>query len=365
MKISILGYGFTAWGGGLDFLKFIASAIDMIGTGQIVFPAAPDSRDEVEAHIRRRFGDLGLELCFCGPRIEDQYAAVRGFKADVVLPCIYPPKGFDIPWIGYLYDFQHRHHPEFFTATDMRSRDQEFADMLGQAKHAVANSRAAINDAHNYFGEFPAKLHAMPFSPYPEMGWLESDLDVREKYGVDRPYFMISNQFWIHKDHPTALRALAKTEDCLLVLTGAVEDHRSPQYPYQLQAIVEQLGIGPRLRVLGYIPKMDQIALVKHSLAMIQPTKFEGGPGGGAVYNAIALGVPCLVSDIPVNREIDCGDVNFFPLGDSDALAGLMTARLTPSPRPAYEKLIGDALARHRRLGRMLLDVCQQAIDDA
>jgi glycosyltransferase involved in cell wall biosynthesis len=363
MKISILGYGFVSWGGGLDFLKFFASAIDLAGgQGQIIFPVGEDRRDEIETQLRERFGDLNLELCFA----KDQFAAAKAFGADVVLPCIYPPpKDFDIPWVGYVYDFQHRHLPHLFDESTMRSRDQEMATMLYEADHSICNSRDVLNDAKHYFGGFRSKLHAMPFSPYPEQGWLESDLDVRAMYGIDRPYFMVSNQFWVHKDHATALKAFAKIEGALLVLTGAMEDHRAPQYMHQLQAIVEETGIGPNIRVLGYIPKDHQVALIKHSLAMVQPTRFEGGPGGGAVYNAIALGVPALVSDIPVNREINCGDVDFFPPGDVDALAALMTQRLTPAPRPAYEKLVRDALARHRNLGLTLLDVCQQAIDDA
>ena len=51
----------------------------------------------------------------------------------------------------------------------------------------------------------------------------------------------------------------------------------------------------------------------------------EGGPGGGAVYNALCLGITCLISDIRVNREIIGYDnVYFFNPNNSSELAKLM-----------------------------------------
>lgn len=61
-----------------------------------------------------------------------------------------------------------------------------------------------------------------------------------------------------------------------------------------------------------YIAKLDQIALLKKSIAVIQPTLFEGGPGGGASYDAISLGKPLIVSDIKVNQEIEQSERVFF-----------------------------------------------------
>lgn len=373
MRISVLGYGFVAWNGGLEFLRFITSALraadpTRLHRKQIVFPTSGLMDDHAEAVLRERFADQAgdFEFCFCGPDYADQFDGATQFGADVVLPCLYPPPpGFTTPWIGYLYDFQHRHYPSWFTVEEMRNRDQDYADLLHQAPHAIANSHDVVVDARRFFGAFPAKLHALPFSPNAEAGWIEHDEDVRAKYGIDRPYFMVSNQFWVHKDHPTALRAFGKYlgqgGGGLLVCTGEVCDYRSPQYPQQLQALVEQYGLGPHLRVLGLIPKLDQVSLIKRALAMIQPTLFEGGPGGGAVYNAIALATPALVSDIPVNREITCGDVRYFPPGDAGVLAALMLAQ-TPTVRPSNTDLLVRSHFRRRGLGEALFEIIEQAV---
>ena len=84
-----------------------------------------------------------------------------------------------------------------------------------------------------------------------------------------------------------------------------MEDYRFPEHINNLQREIDELGIADQVHFLGHIPKADQIAIMKGSLAVLQPTLFEGGPGGGSVYDAVSLGVPALLSDIPVNREIE------------------------------------------------------------
>ena len=87
-------------------------------------------------------------------------------------------------------------------------------------------------------------------------------------------------------------------------------------YSSATSASFEKAGIKDRVQILGLIPKRDQIELLKHSCALIQPTLFEGGPGGGAVYEAFSLRVPAIVSDIPINRELPADDLHhFFPGG--------------------------------------------------
>ena len=72
-----------------------------------------------------------------------------------------------------------------------------------------------------------------------------------------------------------------------------------------------------RIRILGLIPKYDQIQIMRGAVAVIQPTLFEGGPGGGAVYDAVSIGTPVILSDIPVNREVEAGRglIQFFRPG--------------------------------------------------
>ncbi len=60
---------------------------------------------------------------------------------------------------------------------------------------------------------------------------------------------------------------------------------------------------------------------MKNCIALIQPTLFEGGPGGGSVYNAISVGKKCIVSNIKINKEIVDNNVLFFKAGNNQNLA--------------------------------------------
>ena len=109
------------------------------------------------------------------------------------------------------------------------------------------------------------------------------------------------------------------------------------------------------MHILGLIPKRAQIELLKGAVALVQPTLYEGGPGGGAAFDAIALDVPVLASDIPVNREIEGGDVRFFPPTDDKELAQLMSAAIGHAPvRRPPETLLAAGQAKIAAAGETL-----------
>ncbi|MGK7630644.1 glycosyltransferase, partial [Salmonella enterica] len=141
-----------------------------------------------------------------------------------------------------------------------------------------------------FVGDFSANLHALPFSPCPELNWLNDNSDLIDKYAIDKDYFIICNQFWKHKDHSTAFKAFKKyieiNPDVYLVCTGATQDYRFPGYFDELMCLLKKLGISEKVKILGHIPKLEQIELIKNSIAVIQPTLFEGGPGGGITFDA-------------------------------------------------------------------------------
>jgi glycosyltransferase involved in cell wall biosynthesis len=117
-----------------------------------------------------------------------------------------------------------------------------------------------------------------------------------------------------------------------------MDDSRDPTYVSTLLARVHDLGIRERCKFLGLIPKIDQIQLVKLATAVVQPTLFEGGPGGGTIYDAVSLGRPTIVSDLPANREIEEHVTCFFdPASPKQLLNAILRLRVEalalPSPR--------------------------------
>jgi glycosyltransferase involved in cell wall biosynthesis len=64
--------------------------------------------------------------------------------------------------------------------------------------------------------------------------------------------------------------------------------------------------------------------IMKHAAAVVQPTRYEGSPGGGEVEDAVAVGMQAIVSDIPVNLEIEDDSVLFFHTGNEKDLSAKM-----------------------------------------
>lgn len=407
ITVGILSHGFIGWGGGLDFirhmlcfldeeqkydshlrkililpketfldrLKLIAypcrNLIKQLITGQgLAWKRRPGFSSQ---YLKRNFADFSetSDIFFSAPNLQAQIRAAIGCGANVVFPCMtIPPENIQLPWVGYLFDFQHHYLPEFFSKEEIESRNKAFFEMLNSAKHIIVYGEEVVRDADRFYPGHTAKLHALPFCPCPQPEWLSNNVDVQKKYQIERPYFLVSNQFWKHKDHATAFSAFG--EYCMkggqadLICTGSTDDYRFPGYFSELLQLIRKLNLENRIKILGHISKADQISLMRNSLAVVQTTLFEGGPGGGCVYDAISLGVPTIVSDIPINRELTCGNITFFPASNAHKLAAALLAMgLNPYPREMEEELLRKGLERRRLAGRMLKNILQEAIRDA
>src|SRR5262249_46530555 len=134
-----------------------------------------------------------------------------------------------------------------------------------------------------------------------------------------------------------------------------MEDYRAPNYVPHLLARVEHLRVAQDCVFLGLIPKRDQIAIMRSAIAVVQPTLFEGCPGGGAVYDAVSVGTPVIASDIPVNREIaQLIDILFSP---SDSAALLKAMRFMESEqkvRKSASTLLAEGRERRQQCGRVI-----------
>src|SRR5262249_18351656 len=127
--------------------------------------------------------------------------------------------------------------------------------------------------------------------------------------------------------------ALAMAPDAPpLAFTGREEDHRDPDYGPSMLRLAAELGLGERARFLGFLPREDQLGVMRGAVAVVQPSLCEGW--STVVEDARAVGRPVLASDIAVHREqLGEGAELFDPL-DPGALAALLS-RYTASDPPA------------------------------
>jgi glycosyltransferase involved in cell wall biosynthesis len=399
IKVGILGHGFIEWGGGIDFIRIISESLVAVDDNieiHFLFPiAGPNYQTRLQLRRVKKiiYNIIGksynLNMTPQSHHLEELVTSISrntylhkidtGMRAiqkisslnkiDILLPSINPLKNQKIPWIGYLYDYQHAYYPEFFSKEEIASRNIQFKRMLSEASHVIVNAKSVLDDIKKYNPEHQAKIICLPFSAAPKIKWLKLPLIKLDKYRIKDEYFIISNQFWQHKDHITAWHAFAlvlkKYPNVQLVCTGETYDYRNPKHFKNLMELADQLKIAHKILILGLINKDEQVGLIRSAIAMIQPSLFEGGPGGGAVYDAVSLGVPCIVSDIKVNRELKEPIVTFFKAGDQKSLAQVMLKKLYNKEiktATEAEDLIALGVMRRKECGEKLIEIVKNII---
>lgn len=390
-KIALLGHGFLGWGGGIDFLKAYLAPLQSLNNTEIyliIMRQDPsiiqvknvvrwtfgrhtvDSNVQELENIAEQFEALGVNVIFCNYccRIDLRRSLKNCIKhndIDIVFPTLINlGENFPVPWVVYLPDFQHKYYPEFFSKKECLWRDKNFGKILREAQAVIVESEDTKKDIFRYYPNTKARVYVMPYTAIPEKEWLYLDDVNIAKYRLERPFFLVSNQLWMHKSHITAIEALAKLRedgyDIDLVCTGKTEDYRNPNYYNDIKKEIDRLGVTDYIHFLGYIPKLEQIKLLKNSIAAVQPTLFEGNPGGGIAYNAVAMGVPIILSDIPVNLELKSEFAVFFEAKNVDDLAAKMEELiLTRSKYKEYtsQQLVQQGKARLQKLSEAVAEI--------
>lgn len=400
IKFAFLGDEITHWIGGIDFLRLCASGIKSVTCANeldVLLPRKelktiflnkavalkrstfsrmrihrPASIIPSQEHLIDSLSSMGssVNIIPCARSPQGMATAMKKRNIDCIFPCMHSlGKNFPLGWVGYIADLQHKRLPQFFGEKDCHQRDTTYQALLREARSIVVNAQNVVEDLVEFYPDHRAKIFALPFCP--PLNVLE---DVEDKellsYGLPDRYFLVSNQFWVHKSHRTVFEAVAMLtrdgHDVHVVCTGNQHDYRRPQHFSELQQYVRDNGIGNKVHFLGVIPKRHQLAIMRRSIAVIQPTLFEGGPGGGAVYDAVSTGTPAIVSDIRVNKEIDIGIVEFFQAGSADSLAERMLSYMKIPPRRlTRQETLALLTERRMKMGEILLQSCSYALQSS
>lgn len=133
-----------------------------------------------------------------------------------------------------------------------------------------------------------------------------------------------------HKNLALLIEAFSRLPgtDIELVLVGRLDQLRNPDTRV---ALLVQAAEG-RIRFLGEIDDKALVSLVASATALVLPSLYEGF--GLPPLEAMAVGCPTIVADIPGLRET-CGDASvFFNPKDADALVA------------ALDRILSDAALR-------------------
>ena len=208
--------------------------------------------------------------------------------------------------VSWFPDFQHRFYPEYFSKFNIFFRELRVKRMLNRTHSLVLSSQDAYDHLQRFYS-VPQTLpvHILRFVSQIEKPTNLDYVTIAATYQVDKPYFIVSNQFYIHKNHWIVLKAILELkkerDDFLVVFTGKEEDYKVTNFVAGLKSFVSEQELSGHIRFLGVIPRDHQILLMSHALAVIQPSKFEGW--STVVEDAKSLQSQLILSNIPVHQE--------------------------------------------------------------
>jgi glycosyltransferase involved in cell wall biosynthesis len=152
-------------------------------------------------------------------------------------------------------------------------------------------------------------------------------------YGLPERYSYLPNQFWLHKNHLLVIEALALLKQAghsiVVAASGKQIDPHKPQHFLHISEQLHAKGLVDHFRMLGLIPYEHVAPLMVGSVAVLNPSLFEGW--STTVEEARALHVPLVLSDIPVHKEQASGLARFFDRSSAESLAkALLSVWLSP-----------------------------------
>jgi glycosyltransferase involved in cell wall biosynthesis len=146
----------------------------------------------------------------------------------------------------------------------------------------------------NKVRHIPPGVDVMQFRPG------KPDSELRRSWGFPEQSTIVAHvaNFVSVKNHPHLVRALAEAEeDIVLVLAG---EYMDAPYVAEVRALVDQLGLKDRVRFLGNVKDTPALLCAVDIFAFCSHQ--EACPV--AVLEAMACGLPCVVTDIPAMSDI-------------------------------------------------------------
>ncbi len=268
---------------------------------------------------------------------------------------VFPVKGRKLaapglPWIPWVVDFQHKYFPDFFTKEYVAEREALHIWLIQNSPRVVLSSQSALEDCDAAYPGHREKLHVLRFRSVPVPQWFEGDpARMVRRYEIPAKFIVAPNQFFAHKNHRTLFEAIAiardRGHDVHLVCTGQTEDFRDPGHFPRLQQQIKDRGMEKHIRILGLIPRLEQVQLIRAAAAVVQASLFEGW--STVVEDARALGKRIFLSDIPVHREQNPPGVTYFDPNRPEALADAIGDTWAQLPSPAPLETAAEAEQRH------------------
>lgn len=296
-------------------------------------------------------------------------AFLREHRVDCAFSSTHFGWRFSTPLLTWIPDFQHLHLQEMFSPQEVQRRSRVYSQIASHSDRIILSSQNAVRDFERFAPHAVRKARLLSFvAQTPAEAYSQDPAWICDHYHLPRRFVYLPNQFWKHKNHKTVIDALAyvvkKRPEMAVVCTGSTSDHRDPLYFARLLESVSVSGVRDNLILLGFVPHTHVFLLMRQSLAVLQPSLFEGW--STTVEEAKSLGKRMILSDIAVHREQDPPQVVFFdphePLALADCLVTVFD-EVRPGPDHELEELAQEQLPKRTvEFGRSFMQIVEEVV---
>ena len=247
---------------------------------------------------------------------------------------------YSYPWFP---DFQHLHYPNNFS---LLNRILKKINIIFAAEHATKIILSSI-DSRKDLKKISKKaynksvVNSFAFNLI-NKNKIVSFKKIKKKYKIKNNFFYLPNQYFVHKNHIVVLKALKellknkKNKDILIISTGFNNDHRHKDYYQKIKSYIKKNNLFENYLYLKIVPFEDMMSLIYHSIALINPSKFEGW--SSSVEQCKSMSKKIILSNINVHKEQNPTRGYFFEADNYIKLSKIMT-RIWFSHNKVIEKI--------------------------
>lgn len=229
--------------------------------------------------------------------------------------------------IVWIPDFQYLHFSKYFS---YKYRFLRYLNLILYKKHAtkiLLSSEDAYKDLKKTIkiNIDKIKIHQFPFFVPPKEKLLKLNL-LKKKYNIPKKYFFMPNQYWVHKNHEVVINALSilikKKIYINVVSTGHNFDYRRPDHFNNIINLIKKYKLEKYYYYLGILPYYDVMSLMKNSVAVINPSLFEGW--SSSVEQAKSYGKKIILSKINAHIEQNPDRAVYFDPRNANQLSKIL-----------------------------------------
>jgi glycosyltransferase involved in cell wall biosynthesis len=212
-----------------------------------------------------------------------------------------------VPTVVTVHDLIALKHPDLVRKSQTEHLKRFLPKTLARAQIVMVPSKAVARDLRKLTDVREDKIRVVPFGVGEEFKPLETESErvaVRALLELSNPYVLFVGRIEEKKNLPRVVEAffaavMAKKLPHDLVLAGPAARSKT------LEKRIVHLGIGGRVKRLGYLPDEKLPILYGAADALLFPSKAEGF--GFPLLEAMACGTPCVISKDPALVELSGG----------------------------------------------------------